>query len=223
MPRSATILLLACGACAMLALAGCGFCLSCKSDYERRPPQDLELATLAAFMTGSFTSADQAATAVDFREITLETVRIWRDHPEGIWLYVEQATAARPDQPYRQRVYHLVREDDDTVVSRVHLLPDEAAWIGAWREPARFDALSPSDLALREGCATRLDRINAYTWRGGTAEKSCPSELHGAAWASSEVEIRPGVIESWDRGWDEDGNQIWGSESGPYVFRRIAR
>ena len=39
-----------------------------------------------------------------------------------------------------------------------------------------------------------------------------------AAYATSEVVIIPGRIESWDRGFDADGNQVWGAASGPYVF-----
>mgnify|MGYP002629222027 CR=1 FL=1 len=202
---------------------GCGFCLNCKSDYTPPARPDPELLKLAAFMTGSFSSAAQAAEDPEFREITLEMARIWRTRPDAVWLYVEQAVAARPDRPYRQRIYRLGRVDDDTFVSDIYLLPDDEAWIGAWSEPPRFDTLTPDDLTLKEGCGAVLDRLNVYTYEGGTAERTCPSELHGASYATSEVQVRPGRIESLDRGWDEQGKQIWGSTRGAYVFLRNKR
>ena len=205
------------------ALGGCGFCLRCSPDIVPPAAPDPELLKLAAFMTGSFTSAAQAADDPDYHEITLEMARIWKRSPDGVWLYVEQAVASRREKPYRQRIYRLARVDDDTFVSEIFLLPDEGTWIGAWQDPARFDVLTAADLVLKEGCGTVLDRLNSYTYTGGTGEQTCPSELHGSSWATSEVEVRPGRIESWDRGWDEAGEQVWGAEKGPYVFLRTDR
>ena len=204
-------------------MSGCGICLNCKPDYTPPPRADAELLKLAAFMTGSFSSAAQAAADPEYRDITLEMARIWRSETDAVWLYVEQAVAARRDRPYRQRVYRLSRVDDDTFVSDIYLLPEDEAWIGAWSDPARFDALTPEALILKEGCGTVLDRLNVYTYQGGTAEKACPSELNGASFATSEVKVKPGRVESWDRGWDDQGKQIWGATRGPYVFLRSAR
>jgi hypothetical protein len=36
--------------------------------------------------------------------------------------------------------------------------------------------------------------------------------------ATSEVVVSPGRIESWDRGFDAEGVQVWGAEKGAYVF-----
>ena len=36
--------------------------------------------------------------------------------------------------------------------------------------------------------------------------------------ATSEVVVSPGRIESWDRGFDAEGAQVWGAEKGAYVF-----
>ncbi len=217
-------ILAACALALVVAtLSGCGICLNCGPDY--RPPAriDPELLKLSAFMTGSFTSADQAADDPRFRPITLEMTRIWRHEPDHVWLYVEQALESRRDRPYRQRVYRLSRVDSVTFASDVYLLADDAAWIGAWSDPALFDASSPADLTLKEGCAVRLERINSWTYAGSTGERTCPSELYGASHASSEVTVKPGRVESWDRGWDDEGKQIWGSEAGPYVFIRSDR
>jgi hypothetical protein len=80
------------------------------------------LDTVAAWMTGSFSSAAQAAADPDFRDIRLHVAPIWPEAGGVRWLYVEQAAADR--------------------------------------------------------------------------------------------------LESWDRGFDAAGVQVWGSEKGPYVFVR---
>ena len=97
---------------------------------------DTDLETVVGWMSGSFSSADQAAEDLDFYHITLEMAPIWTD---------------------------------------------------------------------RAG-ETR-----------GTGSKSA---LRGASYAASEVVVTPEGIESWDRGFDADGRQVWGAEEGAYVFKR---
>ena len=55
---------------------------------------------------------------------------------------------------------------------------------------------------------------------GSTQGKSCNSELRGATYATSEVIIGNGFIESWDRGFNEKDEQVWGAEKGGYIFER---
>jgi hypothetical protein len=84
---------------------------------------------------------------------------------------------------------------------------------------ARF---APDSLLLREGCTVALERAPDGAFVGGTVGTGCRSSLRGAAYATSEVRIDPDGIESWDRGFDPHGNQVWGATAGPYVFRRMA-
>ena len=186
-----------------------------------RPAGDVEV--LADWLSGDFTSAEQAANDPRFFEITLRVRRIWATRDDGPWLYVEQAAAAAPDRPYRQRVYHVARADDGRLVSRVYTLPgDPLDFAGAWRDPARLDAVSPDDLTRRDGCAVYLTR-DGDRFAGGTEGRGCESTLGGAAYATSEVAVFADRLESLDRGYDEAGGQVWGSEVGPYVFRRTDR
>ncbi len=204
-----------------IAIAGCSIGLGDKFyDYQTPPPPDMEMLMLSQCLIGSFSSAEQAARDTEYHEITLETVRIWPAHTEGIWLYIEQAAAESRDKPYRQRVYHLTRRSDITFTSETYLLPDEAAMVGAWRDPSRFAALSSTDLTVKEGCAVELERVNEWTFSGSTQEQDCPSELHGASYSSSEMTITPSWLENWERGYDEEGNQVWGAITEPYHFAK---
>jgi hypothetical protein len=208
----------------LLAITGCGGGFGEKFyDYQTPEPPDMEILMLAQCLSGSFSSAAQADLDSDYHVITLETVRIWPMNEDGAWLYVEQAAAESRDKPYRQRVYHLTRRNELIIVSEIYLLPDAEAMIGAWGDPSRFDALTPADLTVKDGCAVELERANEWTFGGATKERDCSSELHGASYATSEVMITPSWIESWDRGYDESDEQVWGAEKGPYRFVKLRR
>ena len=180
---------------------------------------DDEAVVLASHLTGWFDSADQAQADPDnYFNIRLVMVPIWTERADGPWLYVEQAIGTALDRPYRQRVYHLV-EDERGLVSEVYTLPgDPLAFAGRF-EDAAFAEVSPEDLSLREGCAIFLARVGG-AFAGTTNGADCGSTLRGASYATSEVTVEPDRLTSWDRGFDANGEQVWGAEAGPYEFLR---
>ena len=172
-------------------------------------------------MTGCFSSAAQAAADPEYFEVRLVMVPIWRARDDGPWLYIEQAVATALDRPYRQRVYHLVREADG-VRSEVYELPgDSIDFAGAWRDVAAFDGFAPADLVEREGCAVHLRPAPSGIWSGSTLDDHCRSDFRGAAYATSLITLHRDSIESWDRGFDAGGEQVWGAVKGGYVFDRV--
>lgn len=182
------------------------------------------LETLASLMTGSFGSAAQAAQSDEFRDVRLHVARIWEEKSgsDEIWLYVEQALASSLDKPYRQRIYRVTAHGDENFESAVFELPgDPLAFAGAWENSSRLDTLSPEDLAARDGCVVYLRRVSPAEFTGSTRGRACLSNLRGAAYATSDVTITADSVLSWDRGFDAEGNQVWGSTRGPYVFSRM--
>ena len=166
-------------------------------------------------MQGSFDSKAQAERDSAFYAISLHMHQVWPER--GHFLYVEQALASMQEKPYRQRIYQLKAEGDE-VASYVYKLPADSLWIGKWREPASFETLILEDLDLLEGCEVRLTRLDADHFKGATGDQTCPSSLYGASYAQSEVEVTEGRVVSWDRGFDAEGNHIWGAEKGGYEF-----
>ena len=190
---------------------------------------DAEVELLAEFLSGSFSSGLQSVEDPEnFLDIRLNSARIWADRddvPRGVWLYVEQAAATSLDRPYRQRVYHLSIYDDRTIESAIYVLPGDPIWyVGAHRDSSKLSALDPDDLVTRSGCSVylRFDPDEA-AFIGSTRGTECPSELRGAAYATSEVVVTRDRLLSWDRGFDADGNQVWGSTEGAYRFDRLGR
>ncbi len=182
----------------------------------KKSPYSGDLEKLAEWLTGSFSSASQAAADDDYYDIRLHMVRIWAERSDGIWLYVEQAVAGQP--PYRQRVYRLTQLSDDLFESRVYEIEDPERYAGGWKNPEALEGLLPAFIDLREGCAIVLREVNEEKFVGNTVGKTCASDLHGASYATSEVVVEEKRMISWDRGFDETGSQIWGAEKGGYVF-----
>jgi hypothetical protein len=181
--------------------------------------KDARLERLITWMSGQFSSREQAAADADYHRIRIACTPIWKDRP-GRWLYVEQATEATLASPYRQRVYEVVRTGPNSYESRVYLLPDPAKFVGAWKEPAKLDSLKLEDLVSRKGCTVRMSYKDDGTFIGSTTGRECPSERKGASYATSEVQITEKGMTTWDRGFNSEGKQVWGAEKGPYRFKR---
>ncbi len=180
---------------------------------------DKELDRLLQYMTGSFSSAQQAAADSAYFDISLHMARIWRHRPttEGYWLYVEQAMAARADKPYRQRVYHVYRDGQQRLVSAVFELRQPLRFAGQYAQAAPLAGLTPDSLLPRLGCEIVLVPL-AQSFEGSTGDRTCPSNLRGASYATSQVTLTEQLLESWDRGFDAAGKQVWGAEKGGYRF-----
>lgn len=180
-----------------------------------------DLKELYKFMQGTFSSEKQSAQDSNFFHIMLRMVPLWKKDKEGYWLYVEQATASAEDKPYRQRIYHLYLQDDYTIASKVYEVENVGALTGAWKDLQKLDMLTKDRLLEREGCTIYLKKLSKHHYKGSTPGNSCISTLRGASYATSEVEILKDRMITWDRGWNADGKQVWGSDKGGYIFMKI--
>lgn len=173
-------------------------------------------AEVAAWMAGHYDSRDQAAADSTYYPIALSMVPIWSERRDGHWLYVEQAMAETPENPYRQRVYRVSAGAAGEVLSAVFTIEQPARFVQGWRNGA-LASLTEAMLQPREGCTVALRRVQDG-WRGATRGTACASDLRGAAYATAEVMLDATQMRSWDRGYAADGRQVWGANAGPYVF-----
>lgn len=177
-----------------------------------------DLDVLTSWMTGSFSSEGQAISDTNYFNIELEMVQIWMNRQDGPWIYVEQAVAEYKEKPYRQRVYQLKQIGNAKIESIVYTIPDPLRFAGDYKKDIPLLTLTPDSLSLREGCNVILLRIDENHFKGSTIDKNCKSILRGASYATSEVLIKEDRIISWDRGFDENDQQVWGAEKGGYIF-----
>lgn len=183
--------------------------------------EDDTLNELIEWMTGSFSSEEQASKNEDYYDINLHMVPIWEDiSTDEAYLYVEQASVETPDQPYRQRVYYIYKVDEDMYASEVYTLPEAEKYIGAYKQEKPLDDLKPGNLTERKGCTVYLEYDGFASFSGSTEGKNCESTLRGASYATSEVSVMDGSIISWDQGFDAYDLQVWGATRGGYIFIR---
>jgi len=202
-----------------LAILLCAFNLVNTAFAEEKKPS---LGLLAEWLTGSFSSQEQAESDSAYFDIRLHMVPIWKERSDGIWLYIEQAVAGNTDHPYRQRVYRLTTQEDGRYRSDVYTFEDPTRFAGAWKDETPLSDISPDSLILREDCSIIMEYDpQNEAFGGGTVGKDCESSLRGASYATSEVTITETTLTSWDRGFDSQDNQAWGAEKGGYIFKRM--
>ena len=181
--------------------------------------QSKDLKQLGNYMAGYYTSEQQHKTdTVNYFDIRLHIIPIWKDKKDGIWFYVEQAVAGSTDKPYRQRVYHVTEKEKGVFESAVFIFSNPLRFTG---NTSLFEkTLTPDSLKLREGCAVILHQ-NDKTFEGSTEGKGCASERKGASYATANVIIAEKELHSWDRGFNDKGEQVWGATKGGYIFIKI--
>ena len=178
--------------------------------------QSSELNILAKWMKGSYSSHEQhLKDTANYYDISIEIIPVWKVRTDGYWFYVEQAMAGLTDKPYRQRVYHLRQSGPGLYESVVYLLPDPLRFA---LHPELVESLHIDSLTEKKGCSVILKKSGKKHFTGGTSGKNCPSDRRGAVYATSEVNISRNMLLSWDRGFDEKDQQVWGATAGGYRF-----
>ena len=179
-----------------------------------------DLMELSALMTGSFSSEEQSKIDTAYFDIRLEIIRIWENRSDGIWLYVEQAAASSLERPYRQRIYRLKETGENLFKSEVYEIEEPLRFAGVWRKENPFYGYADDILQKRPGCSVRLKKIGNQTFFGSTVDKECLSDWGGATYATSIVTITENGMITWDRGFDENDNFLWGAEKAGYYFQK---
>ena len=199
-----------------LLLAGCP---------SQATPDDPEstfdaVGTLEQNLVGVFDSEQQSIDDPQYFAIQLITCPVHAPELGERVVYVEQAVMDTPDQPYRQRLYVLDGDDDAaTATTTVFALAEPTAAVGLC--DGALATFTEDDVSLRAGCGVSMDwDDDERAFVGGTADTSCTSTMNGASYATAEVWIGADRITSWDRGFDADGEQVWGAVAGPYEFLR---
>ena len=190
-------------------------------DQALAAPEAQTLEDLVTLMSGSFSSGAQATEDERFFDIRLQMRRVWPEREDGYWLYVEQAAASALDRPYRQRFYRVYESEPGWFVSAVYEMDEPLQYAGAHADLSLLGDLTPEQLSIKAGCELALSEQEDGTFAGETDWETCPSQLSGASFATSEVTISAEKLESWDRGWDAGGEQVWGAVVGAYRFDKL--
>lgn len=169
---------------------------------------------------GSFSSEDQAA--VDERyDVAIWHVReIWPGDADRRWLYVESWLEGA-DAPYMQRISSISDNGDGTLTSRRYVIGQPEEFRGAWEPGANVPGRPEADLSELVGCEAAIVRAGTQRFESATQGNRCKNRYKGASYALSRGLVTADGMTNWDRGFDADGNLIWGPAAGGYQFRPL--
>ncbi len=188
---------------------------------ESPPPQERlspQVVThVAQHLVGTMDTSQQANADSNFVSVQMTTCTIRPTNPEpnSVYLYQEQALTRKLSQPYRQRFLQLALSGDQQRVESRTFKPSEPdRLIGFCENP---QAIASQELGTPV-CTVAL-RPSALGFVGSTPAEGCPVTMRGATRLSNVVVLHDRGMDTWDRGFDDSGNQLWGAKATPYRYR----
>lgn len=194
--------------------------LSSRATAQPLSPQHVE--TVAAHLTRTMDTTAQAATNSDFVGVQMTTCPIQvmaaAATTSAIYLYQEQALTERIGTPYRQRFLQIALSDDGNRVESRTFKPDTPEdWTGFCQRSDR--TITPDNLGPLV-CIVSL-RPSALGYVGSTSPAGCPVNLRGAVRLTNTIVLHRDGMDTWDRGFNESGDQVWGAQTEPYQYRWV--
>lgn len=179
------------------------------------------LLQLAQWLAGHFNNFDQAmAEPVWFANIHVYQCPLPYSVLQGIGFYVEQAYDIALEQPYRQRVIHLMAEPDGQIRIQNYSLKQPQRYQGAGRDLSQLQSLEATELERLPGCVTQVEWTgSSYRGRSIPGKTCIILRKNQQTYLRSEFEVTASHFQSLDQGLDPITDQVvWGSLSGPFQF-----
>ncbi|MEL6455972.1 MAG: chromophore lyase CpcT/CpeT, partial [Cyanobacteria bacterium J06623_5] len=139
-----------------------------------------------------------------------------------VYLYQEQALVESLSSPYRQRFLQIAPGNNRRVDSHSFKPDSPEALIGLCQQPSPR-SISAADLG-EQVCTVSLRTSAIGGFVGSTPAGGCIASVRGAVSITNVVVLHDAGMDTWDRGFDAAGIQVWGADTIPYQYRwRSAR
>ena len=192
---------------------------------ETPPLLEQQVDAVAARLEGVMDTATQASANPKVSNVRMTTCRVTLTEQEKasqtptIVLYQEQALANALTQPYRQRFLQLSASPvSQSVRSRSFKPANPTTWVNVCNQPATARIVKPVDIGTVV-CNVFLRRAGD-DYVGNTPADGCPANVRGAVRIKNHIVLRSIGMDTWDRGFDASGKQVWGAKAESYQFRR---
>ncbi len=195
-----------------------GLWLSGSSVSLAQPLPQHHVDTVAAHLTRAMDTTAQAVNNPNFVGVQMTTcpIEVTESDTSAIYLYQEQALTERIGTPYRQRFLQIKLSDDGTrVESRTFKPATPGDWTGFCQQRDRIVAAHELGPLV---CIVGL-RPSTLGYVGSTPSEGCPVNLRGAVRLTNTIVLHRDGMDTWDRGFNADGDQVWGAETEPYQYR----
>jgi hypothetical protein len=196
-------------------------------------PRDTDLETLAQWLTGEYTTSEQAESDrranAAYRHDDVVLLIVPASVPglpvpaDARLLYLEQAVKGGEAAPYRQRVLAVFRAVDGALTTRTYRIVSPGDLAGAARDRARLERLRADRLAPEPGCDVTWTKADQTLYVGaGGRDRRCASASRGATYVTTQSSVTGDALIALDQGFDASGSQKWGPPPGVvgHVFRK---
>ena len=149
-------------------------------------PEELDL--MLEWMTGTYATDGDAN-----RPMQWNAAEIWPENTQGKWVYAEIATSENPGEPTEQIVFFITSLTEGELSGDSYRLPEAENFVGAWKNPSRFDGMTAFDLKYRDGC-TMFIGYDGFQFDGRTGEETCPVDASGEEKRMEHLNLTPGAV-----------------------------
>jgi len=172
---------------------------------------------LAALMEGTFqTAPEDTENIIRDRRVKLASASL-----EGVWFYY-QLNTGKEWSVYRQRIVQLTAGENNTVRQITYGVKNPGNFVDAWKKPTLLNTLSKDDIEpyFDGGCVQIWTQTPDNVWNGRVDANTCKifSERRQAnIGIEAESRLDGSSYYQTERGYDEQGEQIFGSEVGEFI------
>ncbi|MBD2579705.1 chromophore lyase CpcT/CpeT [Oscillatoria sp. FACHB-1406] len=184
-----------------------------------RIPIATQVQAVVERLTGVMDTSAQQAKNPQAPNVRMTTCSVRVTDSEATFLYQEQALAQSLDRPYRQRFLRVAPSAaGDTVESKSYKPSNPQNWSGFCNKPIEERVVNLNELSDAECSVFLVPVANLYV--GHTQAGGCATNVRGAVRITNSVFLHAGGMDTWDRGYDADGKQVWGAGGQAYQYRR---
>ncbi len=192
-------------------------------------PIGRDVEKVSSYLIGVMDTTEQAQVIQEAPSVRMITCKIIvpnasevTQRSPAIFLYQEQALTTNLAEPYRQRFLQISPSADGQLVESATFKPaDPPAWSGLCDRPESERLVTVQEMG-DYSCSVFLTPVRSQSqYVGKTQSEGCPSNYRGAVKVTNHITLDAQGMETLDRGFDQNGNQIWGAEERPYQYRRI--
>lgn len=194
---------------------------------SQKPPLERQVEEVVSHLVGAMDTSAQAIANPKAANVRITTCKVKVENaallnrPQAVFLYQEQALSRRLSQPYRQRFLRIAPSANSLgVESAVFKPPTPKTWIGLCGQPEAERIVQSRDIGA-SNCSVFLQRTGE-NYVGETPASGCPSNYKGAVRITNRIVLHQAGMDTWDRGFDAAGNQVWGAKEESYQFRWIS-
>jgi len=174
------------------------------------------------WFNGTFSTSEQVASDSQFFNIHLEIIPCTVKDQSGHWYLLKSSFINDIQNPYRLEFYHFSDMDFGFIKIDRYKFADSVSIKSDASDSLLLGNLHINKLQKKEKCSIILSKLND-TFAGSTMGKNCPSSLRKSSYATIDIEIGADEFYLWERGFNKESKQVWGSKVDGHVFKKIGK